>query len=151
MPIFPTGGPWARDFLAFMAQAIGTEWRAVTGTKRGDLAAVQTDLPSILSWSIIVWRDQRLLPILSRASTCTIRSGEFDALSYAFYKSAFETFSATIADTTAMADAAMALHSVLASLFINQLHEHLALRLPNQLQTEADFTHLQKAIDRAGR
>ncbi len=138
------------DFLAFMARAIGAEWRAVTGTQ-SNLATVQKDLTHYIELVYHrVARPTLAADFLEGRTLATIQSGEFDALSYAFYKSAFETFAATISEESAMAEARHGFTQRVGRLFYHQLHEHLALTLPSQLQSEADFTQLKSAIGQVG-
>lgn len=139
------------EFLTFMTQAIGAEWRAATSTL-GDLAAVQEDL-AIYSELVYqrVARSTLAVDFIEGRALDTIQSGEFDALSYAFYKSAFETFAATIAAEHAVKDARHAFTQRVGRIFYQQMHEHLALTLPSQLQNEVDFAQLKHAIAQVGK
>ena len=145
--------PWwsmGQEFLAFMARAIGSEWRATTGPS-GDLAAVQKDLAIYIELVYQrVARPTLAVDFIGGHALGTIQSGEFDALSYAFYKSTFERFAATVADGNAMTEARHGFTQRVGRLFYQQLHEHLALTLPQQLQSETDFAQLQNAIGQVG-
>ncbi len=147
---FSSWWPMGHEFLTFMARAIGAEWRFATGTL-GDLAAVQEDVATYIELVYQrIARSTLAVDFLERRALTAIQSGEFDALSYAFYKSAFEALAVTVSDENAITEARHGFTQRVGRLFYQQLHEHLALTLPQQLQSEADFTQLQNAIGQVG-
>lgn len=138
------------DFLTFMANAIGEQWHAVT-ENRGDIAAIQQDVATYID--LVYHRQARpalAADFLQGRGLSAIQSGEFDALSYAFYKSAFEALAATIPERAAMVDARHRFTQQVGKRFYDQVHVHLALTLPAALQDAASFAHLQEAIGIVG-
>lgn len=80
-----------------------------------------------------------------------IHSGEFDALSYAFYRSAYENMAARGgAYDLPLPQARRHFTQHVGKAFFNQLHDHLNLTLPSQLTNESDFTQLQENLQRVG-
>jgi hypothetical protein len=142
--------PMGADFLAFMSTAIGEQWRAVTNGEL-DITAVQQEVTSYIS--LVYQRDARpalAADFLEGRSLSAIQSGEFDALSYAFYKSAFEVLAATIPNHAALREARHAFTQQVGKRFYDQLHEHLALTLPAVLQDAQSFAQLQHAVGVVG-
>ena len=147
---------WAlgTEFLTFMANAIGTEWQAVVGHPAdlsADLPSLQADVAQYIA--LVYGREARptlVADLVEQKNLHTFQSGEFDALSYAFYKSAFDTLATQINDSDAMREARHAFTQRVGARFYDQLHNHLALTLPSQLHTEAEFRELQMAIGQIG-
>ncbi|MCB0010223.1 MAG: hypothetical protein KDE04_27345, partial [Anaerolineales bacterium] len=75
--------------------------------------------------------------------------GEFDALSYGFFRAAFEAL-ADRTDAPVLADARRAFTQRVGRRFFAQLADRLALDLPPALHTDADIARLRAAIDRVG-
>ncbi len=143
---WPMGG----DFLAFMSRAIGGQWRTAT-ENQGNLAFVQQDLAIYIDR--VYHRDARptlAVDFIERRSLSTIQSGEFDALSYAFYKSAFDSLAATLHEDALITHARHRFTQRVGRDFYNQVHDHLGLTLPRQLQSARDFVALQTAIGHVG-
>ena len=86
--------PWwemGNEFIQFMSTAIVSEWTKLNGTKDG-LEKIQSYLDEYLG---LVY-DQNAHPnllknFIERDFSSPFYSGEFDALSYAFYRAALET------------------------------------------------------------
>ncbi len=80
-----------------------------------------------------------------------IHSGEFDALSYAFFRSAYEIMAARGgAYDLPLPQARRHFTQRVGKSFFAQIHDHLDLTLPNQLTTPTDLSDLQTNIDAVG-
>lgn len=138
-PDFAEWWPLGETFLAFMADAIVAEWRAIA-PDHGDLEGIQR---FAAAYSQTVY-GRSLHPKLAKAFTDRevehIHSGEFDALSYAFYRSAFER----------RWEEKRAFTQRVGKRFYTAVHNHLQLDLPPTLKTPAQFAKLQKNIQRVG-
>jgi len=78
-------------------------------------------------------------------------SGEFDALSYAFYRSAFDLLADHIPDDKlTLARKKRLFSNRVGKIFFLALHDHLQLHLPTGLKTEAQFTLLLEDIQTIG-
>lgn len=149
-PDYAAWWPMGSDFMAFMADAIGAQWRAVVG-EWADLLPVQQEVEHYID---VVY--QRVAhptlatDFLHAPGLSTFQSGEFDALSYAFFKHAYSTLAAKIADEAALRQARHAFTQQVGRRFYQQVHDHLAIRLPTQLAAEADFVTLQAALQQVG-
>lgn len=142
--------PMGKTFLAFMSVAIGTAWRAV-GHDELALPAVQQDVTDYIE--CVYRRSARstlAADFLYGQTLATMRSGEFDALSYAFFKSAFLDIVPQAATAAEAALARRAFTQQVGKQFYHQLHEHLGLSLPATLTRPADFVQLQQALTTVG-
>lgn len=145
-------GWWAMggDFINYMVEAIGSQWRALHNGQ-GDLAAVQADVNHYIE---LVYR-RAARPLLATdfiqgRGLSAIQSGEFDALSYAFFKDAYTQLALILPDENQLRAARHAFTQRVGRIFYNQVHDQLRLTLPLQLATEGDFVMLQQAIAQVG-
>lgn len=138
-------------FLTFMAEAIGSQWKEVVGAENGSEQRVQALVEEYIQ---LVYqrtaRENLVHNFLAKHDLATIQSGEFDALSYAFYRSAFERFAAQFTTADELNLARRGFTQRVGRLFYRQLHDHLRLTLPNQIQSEDDLGQLQNAISSVG-
>ena len=138
------------DFLDWMSQAILAEWRMLQDRPE-ELAPVQALVDEYVA--LVYGRDARpnlAANFASRAGLERIRSGEFDALSYAFYRSAYQRLAAHIPEPERLAQARRGFAVAVGQRFYRLLEEQLALDLPEGLATDADFRRLRAALDRLG-
>jgi len=149
-PDYAAWWPMGGDFMAFMAAAIGEQWRAVVG-EEGDLALVQQ---TVAHYSDVVYqraaRPSLVADFLHRHALGAFQSGEFDALSYAFFNHAYTTLAARIDDETELRAARHAFTQQVGRRFYQQVHAHLALELPAQVATAEEFATLQAALHQVG-
>lgn len=151
---FTEYGAWWRmgdDFLNFMSTAIVTEWSALPGNG----GALETVTDYVGEYVRTVFqrpaRDGLVDDFVQRRYTQPIQSGEFDALSYAFYRTAFETMAHNIEQyAEPLARERRLFTKRVGKLFYAQLHDHLQLQLPSGLETPAQFAELQSGIDTVG-
>lgn len=148
---WPVGG----DFAAFMSEAIVSEWNALD-PKGGMLTDVEEDVETYIR--TVYGRPARrgLLETFLRpegdSTLQSLQSGEFDALSYAFYKSAFKRIEHhnDLFDHTLERERRLFTIRV-GKLFFDRLRRHLALDLPGDLATPGQLEQLSGAIDGIGR
>ncbi|MEM7533206.1 MAG: hypothetical protein AAF639_13580 [Chloroflexota bacterium] len=145
--------PMGSSFMAFMSKAIVSEWTALpTGDAAHTLATVQTYVNEYIQ--TVFKRDANASltsQFVNEPSTSSFLSGEFDALSYAFYRSAFEQMADNIdAYTDSLERERRLFTKRVGKTFFGQVHEHVQLNLPDQLDTQADFAQLKSAIGTTG-
>ncbi len=130
--------PMGHTFLAFMAEAIVAEWQAVSGD--AGLQIVQGHAATYVQ--TVYGRSPRLslTQDFAHKQVDHIQSGEFDALSYAFYRAAFEKRPEEKRPFTQR----------VGKRFFTAVHDHLQLDLPAALQTPIQFNQLQHNIQRVG-
>ena len=130
--------PMGHTFLAFMAEAIVGEWLAVSGD--GDLQMVQGYVEVYVQTVYGRSTHSTLAQDFAHKQVDDMQSGEFDALSYAFYRAAFERRPEDKRPFTQR----------VGRRFFTAVYDHLQLDLPAALQTPAQFSQLQHNIQRAG-
>lgn len=149
-PDYAVWWPMGSDFMAFMADAIGGQWRAVVG-EWADLLPVQQEVEHYVD--VVYQRTARptlVADFLHKQALSTFLSGEFDALSYAFFKHAYTTLAATIADEAALGRARHLFTQRVGQRFYAQVHERLGVALPTELASDHDLACLQVALEQVG-
>lgn len=145
-PDYQRWWPVGRRFVEFMAGAILPEWRAV----RGELSAVVSFVEEYTR--LVYSRESRaglVEDFVDGPGPDAFFSGEFDALSYAFYRDAFERLAGD-AGSGASAQTRRGFTRRVGQRFFEQLSGHLGLDLPRQLADADDFARLQQAIAQTG-
>ena len=143
-PEFAQWWPMGTEFITFMAKAILSAW-----TGLGEIKDVQAH---IAEYTRLVY-GRKVDPELAAHFVVTdleqrFYSGEFDALSYAFFRTAFEAIHrAHPNDDGATTIEKRAFTRRVGSAFYNQVHEHLGLDLPPALNTPAQFAQLQEQLE----
>ena len=136
------------EFIRFMSQAIFSEWE----TQALPLAVVQAYAADYTQ--VVYQRDARadlVYSFLSPNLSQPILSGEFDALSYAFFRSAYEQMGKQGgAYGLPLKKARREFTKRVGRKFFIQLHDHLKLSLPKYLDFERDFARLQDHLQRTG-
>ena len=140
--------PVQSHFLAFMSNAICGEWHALMD----DAADIQRVQSYASEYMQLVYQrsvDAKLVArFAAMGKPTSMGSGEFDTLSYAFYRAAFEQI-ARRSEATVVTERRRFTKRV-GKRFFDQLDDHLGLDLPSQLAADQDLTQLQAAIDRVG-
>lgn len=147
---FPDYAKWwpiGDRFSTFMSEAIVGEWSALPGND-GDLGRVNSYAADYVK--TVYQRDARASLIdefARRGSSRPLQSGEFDALSYAFFRSAFELIETHIKRY----DQALAIERRLfarrvGKKFFARLHDSLALDLPAKLDDDASFARFRDSL-----
>lgn len=139
------------QFMAFMSQAIVSEWRALPGND-GDTAPIAAYTGLFLK--TVYKREPRenlVSDFLNANPDATYYSGEFDALSYALYRSAFEIIAANIDQYENSLEVERRLFTKrVGKIFFDQVHDTLALDLPAGLSSEAEFQRAKENVERVG-
>lgn len=148
---FQTWWAMGSDFIRFMSEAIVSEWRALPHNS-GDLTNVREYVA--LYHTTVYQRDVAdglVDDFVAQAAERQFQSGEFDALSYAFYRASFELIAAYPAD---FADSVVAERrrytERVGATFFQHVHETLQLALPTTLTTDSDFAQLNTQIQKVG-
>lgn len=145
-PDYQRWWPVGRRFVEFMAGAILPEWRSAGG----ELSAAVSFAEEYTR--LVYGRESRaglVEDFVNGRGLDLFFSGEFDALSYAFYRDAFERL-ATNAAPDAQSQGRRGFTRRVGRRFFQQLSSHLGLDLPGQLADTADFARLQQAIAQTG-
>ena len=149
---FPDYQTWwsvGEAFMRFMSEAIVPTWQAWVAP-HADLAPIQAHTTTYLQTVYGRATDEHLVETFVREPAAREwRSGEFDALSYGFYRHAFEV----LAETTAAASlpqARRAFTRAVGERFFQRMARHLGLALPPRLETEEDFQVLRQGIGQVG-
>lgn len=150
-PDYAAWWPMGADFLTFMSQAIYSQWVDLPHNP-GDLRPVKDYVSTYLQ---VVYsraaRETLVDEFVKQENLNAIQSGEFDALSYAFFRSAFEL----IADHPESYDYALererrSFTQRVGKIFFGQLNNTIKLDLPDTLKTEADFERLRGCVGKVG-
>ncbi len=138
-------------FLKFMSNAIHSKWSALPGNT-GDLETVNNHADEYIR----VVFDKEIKPSLvtnfvNQDFNIPIQSGEFDALSYAFYRTAFELIEKHIDNYNRPLQQERRLFTKrVGKSFFTQVHTHLDLILPAGLDNAQDFAKLKANIQEVG-
>jgi hypothetical protein len=137
--------PMGEHFLGFMADAIHTNW----GTLQDDSAEVARYAEHYIC--VVYGRQARpdlVGDFVERRAT--VEPGEFDALSYAFFRSAYEELARRMKDPETLATERRQFTRRVGKRFFSSMAEYLKLDLPTRLDTEEDHRRLTRAIGEVG-
>ncbi len=149
---FPEYAHWwpvGQQFTGFMSAAITSQWLALPNNN-GNLDNVQRYVSEYVS---IVYDRQASLSLASKFidKPFLIQSGEFDALSYAFFRSAFEIIQSHVQENPAQIEKARREFTKrVGRNFFHSLSDYLNLRLPGDLHDTQSFKQLQICIQQIG-
>ena len=148
-PDYQTWWPVGEAFMRFMGEAIVPTWQAWVAP-HDHLAPIQAHVATYLQTVYGRTTDEHLVETFVREPAAREwRSGEFDALSYGFYRHAFEV----LAETTpaeSLPSARRAFTRAVGERFFQLMAQHLRLELPPWLETEEDFQVLRQGIGQVG-
>lgn len=150
-PDYAEWWPMGETFLGFMSDAIVGQWRTIHQNPQ-PLAVVEDHVADYLRTVY----DRPLRPnfvadFATRQNLTQIASGEFDALSYGFYRAAFEWIESHLAAVDpSPAEERRVFAERVGAHFYRQLHDHLGLALPSGLHSEEDLTTLRQALIAVG-
>ena len=143
--------PVGNVFSTFMSNAIHGEWLKLANNS-GDLFSVKNYVEEYLS--IVFETESRSSLVYEFAQNMflsDLQSGQFDALSYGFYRSAFELIEANMHRYENSLERERRLFTKrVGKLFFDQVYERLALDLPDGLETEEQFAQMNNCIQRVG-
>lgn len=151
---FPEYADWwpvGSAFTAFMSDAIVSEWKALD-PESGALNDVRESAERYIRTVYDRPARQGLLEAFVHPDGETaMLSGEFDALSYAFYRSAFRHIERHPDRFDEGLERERRLFTIrVGKLFFDRLNRHLALDLPDGLNAPGQLEQLSAAIDRVG-
>lgn len=151
---FTEYGEWwemGTEFIKFMSKAIVSEWAALPRNE-GSYGHINAYVSEYIS--TVFQRETRARLVddfVSQQYSKPIQSGEFDALSYAFYRSSFELMDQHIDQYENPLERERRLYTKrVGAIFYDQLHNHLALKLPSGLDTREQFSQLKAEINSVG-
>ncbi len=148
-PDYQTWRPMGPDFIRFMAAAIHRQWAALPG-HAGDVAPVQARAADYIHTLYQRPAAPHLAQDFIRNPAARIwQSGEFDALSYAFFGHAFELL-ARSASPADLPSQRRAFTRRVGRLFFDSMAGFLGLSLPPALETATQFEQLRAAIGQIG-
>jgi hypothetical protein len=141
--------PMGLHFLTFMSQAICGQWQAVPNNS-GDLASVRDH--TALYLQTVYQRSTRSTLVddfIQAKNLAAIQSGEFDALSYAFFRAAFALL-AQVEPSEYLVRARRQFTQRVGQQFFAQVNHRLQLVWPPGLDAPAAFEQLQGCIAQVG-
>ncbi len=144
-PDYADWWPMGEHFLGFMADAIHVNW----ATLRDDASEVARYAEHYIR---VVYGRQARPNLVGDfvGHKATVKSGEFDALSYAFFRSAYEELARRIKDPDALAAERRQFTRRVGKRFFSSMAAHLKLDIPTRLESEEDHRRLRRAIDDVG-
>lgn len=150
-PDYAEWWPMGETFLRCMSDAIVTQWRTFHQNPQ-PLEVVEHHVVNYLR--TVYGRSIRpglVTDFATGQNLAGIASGEFDALSYGFYRAAFEWIESHLAAVDlSPAEERRAFTEQVGAQFYRQLHDHLELKLPQGLHFKEDFAELQRALAAVG-
>lgn len=151
-PDYRTWWQMGEEFMSFMSGAIVSQWARLPGND-GDLSTVKDYVSRYIA--IVYDRDARadlVEDFVNRASSQSFQSGEFDALSYAFFRSAFEPITVHPDLYGHPPDQERRLFTKqVGRSFFRSVQDHLKLDLTSAVEVPQDFSQLQVCIEDVGR
>ena len=148
-PEFHEWWPMGETFLALMADAIVSQWRPLAPTENS-IAAVQVTVEEYISQ--VYHRQARpglAASFAARSDLNAVQSGEYDALSYAFYSSAYRSLAFRFRGDELRSMRRKFAERVGAH-FFSHLSERLTLELPSSLLNATDLGMVKATIQRVG-
>ena len=150
---YPDYADWwsmGTTFLGFMTDAICTEWLALPGNS-GDLTPVKAYVRAYIQ---IVYNRQVREGLgdqfFNRENLNMVQSGEFDALSYGFFRSAFELMAMQSNKASLLEQERRLFTRRVGKRFFASVQAKLQLPLPQTLAAGDDFARLIDCLDRLG-
>ncbi len=143
--------PMGDCFVGFMSNAIVTQWCNLHGND-GSLESVRqyatTYIQTVYGRTV---RPSLVDEFVDQTWSQPIESGEFDALSYAFYHAAFDLIADQIDGyENPLARERRLFTKRVGKLFYAQVHDYLQPKLPMALADQQDFEELKSAINLIG-
>ncbi len=143
--------PMGTKFLNFMSKAIVSEWSELPNNPR-TLAPIRADVSTYINAVFKQPARKGLVEeFVENTYSQPMQSGEFDALSYAFYRSAFALIERHIENYDHPLDRERRLFTKrVGKIFYACVHDYLNLDLPPDLESPAQFHQLQTGIRAVG-
>ncbi len=147
---FPDYADWwqvGTQFLNFMSEAIVSQWGELVGNN-GNFTPITRYATQYIH--TVFGRDARaslVTDFVNKQFATPLQSGEFEALSYAFYRASFELIEQ---HTHSLKRERRLFTKRVGKIFFQQLHQHLNLNLPTALDDKRDFAQLKISIQAVG-
>ncbi len=143
--------PIREEFSRFMSEALVSEWSALPGNE-GNLDYVKALTSEYLK---TVYDREAATSLVDdfvhKAFSKPLQSGEFDALSYAFFRSSYEQMEHQIELYDLPLEMERRLLTKRVGIkFFGRVQDHLGLDLPADLDDEESFEKLKRNIDAVG-
>jgi hypothetical protein len=137
--------PMGEHFLGFMADAIHANWEML----QDDASEVARYAEQYIR--VVYGREARPTLVGDFVEhRAAVESGEFDALSYAFYRSAYEELARRISDPETLIAERRQFTRRVGKRFFSSMVAYLKLDLPTKLESEEDHRRLTRAIEEVG-
>ncbi len=147
-PGYQNWWPMGETFIQLMSGAIVAEWQQVDGDPRRVRQHTARYVEVVYQRQA---REGLVDDFVAARFEPGFRSGEFDALSYAFFRAAFERMAAAGgAYGLPLPQARRRFTQRVGKTFFAALHDHLQLDLPARLHDENDLARLQAGLARVG-
>lgn len=147
-PDFADWWPMGEEFLTFMSAAIVSEWRRLGKESVRDVKKYVADYMDVVYGATA--RPGLVDDFVQATALATIRSGEFDALSYGFYRSAFEILAASGQSGRQLGAQRHEFCRRVGKHVYGALETHLGFDLPERLVTTNDLNQAKDAINAIG-
>lgn len=141
------------EWSEFMSDAIVSQWQEIPALDYDkELENVESDVNQYIETVYGRSASNNLLEgFVEKKASQPLQSGEFDAISYAFYKSAFTLLDKhTAGDNQALCTERHQFTRKTGRSFFSQLHQHLNIQVPNTLETQDDFLQLKQCLNKIG-
>lgn len=142
---WPLGG----SFLEMMADAIVGQWHALAPPAD----TVDMVRKTVDEYIAQVYNRQARADLATDFASAirldTMQSGEFDALSFAFFLSAYRNLASRFSGDE-LGNSRRRFAEKVGARFYSRLSEHLALELPHSLRNNTDLASVNRAIQRVG-
>lgn len=148
LPDFAEWWPIGPDFTALMSDAIVSEWSALAGNDRspGEVSAHVAEFLDIVYQRTV--RASLVEDFSAHTLSTPLQSGEFDALSYGFFRSAFDLIERNIDSYEApLEDERRQFTRRVGRRVFGALEARLELDLPEGLDDHASFERLKATLD----
>ncbi len=149
-PEYQEWWPMGESLLALMADSILSHWQLLAPSENS-VSSIQETVDEYIS--LVYGRQARPWLAASFAASTglgTVQSGEFDALSYAFFLSAYRKLASRFSGDD-LSRARREFAESVGARFFSHLSEHLALDLPQTLKNGADLALVESAIQCVGK
>ena len=150
---FPEYSTWwaiGNDFASFMSDAIVSEWSALSGGDR-DLDRVKGCASEYVETVYGRKAGASLVDDFVRGNFQEpLQSGEFDALSYAFFRSAFDLVAQDFGQEASLETERRLFTKRVGKRFFAQVEDRLHLNVPSRMDDEASFSQLKECIGKVG-
>lgn len=151
---FPDYQDWwqvGETFTRFMSNAIVSEWEKM----RDNTNTIEYVQEHVTEYISIVYERSTtphlVQQFIQHSDPFTLWSGEFDALSYAFFRTAYDFLGAnSIGAPDLLATRRRQFTQRVGRKFYQAVHDHLAIELPTTLASQEDLQQLQRGIETVG-